>query len=64
MKLAAVQISPVWLEREATLARVASAIKEAADVGADLAVVSGEVTVPGYPFWLQVFFKNLNLGHT
>ena len=46
------QIAPVWLDREATLARVVDWIAKAADAGCDL-VVFGEALVPGYPFWVE-----------
>ena len=47
------QVAPVWLNREATLARVVAAIHEAADQGASV-VGFGECLVPGYPFWLEL----------
>jgi nitrilase len=45
------QIAPVWLRRDATLAKVAEWISRAADKGCQL-VVFGEALVPGYPFWV------------
>lgn len=47
------QISPVWLNREATLAKVAETIELAAQHDCQL-VVFGEALVPGYPFWLEL----------
>ena len=47
------QIAPVWLNREATLAKVADSIRTAAKEGCKL-VVFGEALVPGYPFWLEL----------
>ena len=47
------QLAPVWLDREATLAKVVSAIHQAADQGASV-VAFGECLVPGYPFWLEL----------
>ncbi len=47
------QISPVWLNREATLHKVAAWIEDAASQGCEL-VVFGESLVPGYPFWLDL----------
>lgn len=51
MTVALAQVSPVWLDREGTVAKVASWIEKAADRGAGL-VAFGETLVPGYPFWL------------
>ena len=53
IKVALAQISPVWLDKEATLSKVYDQINEAADNGAEL-VVFGEGLVPGYPFWLAL----------
>jgi nitrilase len=47
------QIAPVWLQRDATLAKVAQWIERAASEGCQL-VVFGEALVPGYPFWLEL----------
>jgi nitrilase len=47
------QLAPVWLDREATLAKVVKAIHEAADQRAQV-VGFGECLVPGYPFWLEL----------
>jgi nitrilase len=46
------QIAPVWLQRDATLSKVADWIGKAAAEGCDL-VVFGEALVPGYPFWVE-----------
>ena len=46
------QIAPVWLDRFATVEKVAARVREAAGLGADL-VVFGEGLVPGYPFWVE-----------
>lgn len=50
--VALAQIAPVWLDREATTAKIIEAIHEAADEGAEL-VTFGECLLPGYPFWLD-----------
>ena len=46
------QIAPVWLQRDATLAKVVARIHEAAAQECGL-VVFGEALVPGYPFWVE-----------
>jgi nitrilase len=46
------QIAPVWLQREATLTKVASCIERAAAEGCRM-IVFGEALVPGYPFWIE-----------
>ncbi|MEM1003239.1 MAG: carbon-nitrogen hydrolase family protein [Bacteroidota bacterium] len=53
LKIAMGQIAPVWLNKEETLKKVKSSIKEAGDKGAEL-IVFGEALVPGYPFWLAL----------
>ena len=47
------QISPVWLNREATIEKVLSYIADAAGQKCDL-VVFGEALLPGYPFWIEL----------
>ncbi|MBT8398689.1 MAG: carbon-nitrogen hydrolase family protein [Gemmatimonadetes bacterium] len=51
LTVALAQISPVWLDREATVKKVADWIDQAADRGAKL-VAFGETLLPGYPHWL------------
>lgn len=51
--VAAAQLAPVWLDRDATLARVVDFVHEAGREGAAL-VAFGEALVPGYPFWLSI----------
>ncbi len=46
--VAAVQTSPVWLDRDATVEHITIAIKDAGSAGAQL-VVFPEAIVPGYP---------------
>ena len=46
------QIAPVWLDREATLAKVVDWIGQAASAGCSF-VAFGEALVPGYPFWIE-----------
>lgn len=46
------QIAPVWLDRDATVAKMIAWIDDAAARGCGL-VVFGEAVLPGYPFWLE-----------
>ena len=46
------QIAPVWLQREATLAKVIDWAHKAASRGCNL-VAFGEALLPGYPFWVE-----------
>lgn len=50
--VALAQIAPAWLNRDATIAKIAERIDEAARSGARLAVF-GEALLPGYPFWIE-----------
>jgi len=52
LRVAIAQISPVWLDRQATVEKVACWVRKAAQEGARL-VAFGEALVPGYPFWLE-----------
>ena len=53
LKVALSQISPVWLDKMATLKKIEKYILEAAKNEAEL-VVFGEGLLPGYPFWLAL----------
>lgn len=53
LKVALAQISPVWLNKTATLEKVKSCILEAAEKNCEL-IIFGEGLVPGYPFWLSL----------
>ncbi len=46
------QIAPAWFDRDATLAKVVDAARQAAAGGCELLCL-GEALVPGYPFWLE-----------
>jgi nitrilase len=47
------QIAPVFLDRTATVAKVAASIDDAAAKGCGI-VAFGEGLVPGYPFWVEL----------
>jgi nitrilase len=51
VNVAAVQAAPVFLDREATIAKTLGLIEQAAGGGAQL-IVFPEVFISGYPFWL------------
>ena len=53
LKVALAQISPVWLDKKATLQKIEASIKEAAIEKSEL-LVFGEALLPGYPFWLAL----------
>ncbi|GHA78973.1 carbon-nitrogen hydrolase family protein [Cognatilysobacter bugurensis] len=52
LTLALAQIAPVWLDREATVAKAADWVRRASAEGARL-VAFGEALAPGYPFWIE-----------
>jgi len=47
------QISPIWLDKLATLDKVSSYIADAGQKGCDL-LAFGEALAPGYPFWVEL----------
>ena len=47
---AVAQVSPVYMDKEATVDKTCRAIEEAGRLGADLVVFS-ETHIPGYPYW-------------
>ncbi|WP_289060839.1 carbon-nitrogen hydrolase family protein [uncultured Zobellia sp.] len=53
LRVALAQISPVWLDKAATLKKIEATLREAANEKAEL-VVFGEALLPGYPFWLAL----------
>ncbi|KPF78497.1 carbon-nitrogen hydrolase [alpha proteobacterium AAP81b] len=53
LTLGLAQITPVWIDRAATLAKVVASIDSAAARGCGL-VAFGEALVPGYPFWVEL----------
>ena len=50
--VAIAQIAPIWLDRDATLAKMVEYVREAGRSGAQL-LAFAEGTLPGYPFWLE-----------
>lgn len=53
LKVALAQISPVWLNKNATIDKIKTTIAKAGKEKAEL-VVFGEALLPGYPFWLAL----------
>lgn len=53
LKVAMAQISPVWLNKQATLEKIEEYISRAGNDGCEL-IVFGEGLLPGYPFWLSL----------
>ena len=51
LKVALAQITPVWLDKKATIQKIEASILEAAKEKSEL-LVFGEAFLPGYPFWL------------
>ncbi len=52
LTIALAQISPIWFDREKTIAKICDTISGAAGKGAGL-VAFGEAIIPGYPFWIE-----------
>ncbi len=52
LQVSLAQIAPVWLDRDATVAKVVAQVDEAGRLGSRL-VAFGEALVPGYPFWVE-----------
>lgn len=46
------QIAPVWLNRKATIEKMAGWVEKSAESNCHL-VVFGEALIPGYPFWVE-----------
>jgi nitrilase len=51
LRLALAQISPVWLDKRGTIAKIKDTIQIAAKENSEL-LIFGEGFLPGYPFWL------------
>ena len=58
IKVCIAQVSPVYLNRDATVGRAVAAIREAGANGADL-VVFTEVWLSGYPYWTEGWDSSL-----
>jgi len=52
LRIAIAQISPIWLNKIATIEKICTRIKKAGQENCDL-IVFGEALLPGYPFWLS-----------
>ncbi|SIR25383.1 carbon-nitrogen hydrolase family protein [Maribacter ulvicola] len=53
LKIGMAQISPVWLNKKATIDKIKQYIIKASNDGCKL-VVFGEALLPGYPFWVSM----------
>ena len=53
LKVGLAQLAPVWLDKNATLDKVATYIADAGKQHCDL-VAFGEALAPGYPFWVEL----------
>ena len=53
LKIAMAQITPVILNKKATLEKVEQCMIDAAKENCEL-IVFGEALVPGYPFWVSL----------
>ena len=53
LKVGLAQISPVWIDKFATLDKVASYISDSGNENCDL-IAFGEALAPGYPFWVEL----------
>ncbi len=53
LKVALALISPVWLDKEKTITKIESNIRDAGKQQCEL-IVFGEALLPGYPFWLAL----------
>jgi len=51
--VALAQISPIWLDKTATIKKIENALIEGASQKAEL-IVFGETLLPGYPFWVSL----------
>ena len=47
------QISPIWLNKQATIEKMKGFVEQAAKANANL-VAFGEALLPGYPFWVEL----------
>lgn len=54
LKVGLAQFAPVWMDRRKTLEKALKYAEEAAGEGCELAVLGGEASVGGYPFWLEL----------
>ena len=52
LKITLAQVSPVWLDKKATIKKAAGLINKAGKERSNL-IVFGEAFLPGYPFWIE-----------
>ncbi len=62
-KVGSVQAGPVFMDREATVAKACRLIEEAADNGARL-IAFPEAFIPAYPYWARYLVPMQSLRHT
>jgi nitrilase len=53
LKIGMAQLSPVWLDKAATIDKIILTLQDAGTQSCDL-LVFGEALLPGYPFWLAL----------
>lgn len=61
LKVAAAQIAPIFLDRDATLDKICHYVEKASDEGSKL-VVFPETVLPGYPYWALTHDPISHLG--
>ncbi len=54
MKIGLAQITPVWMNRTQSIEKAATFAYDSAAAGCSLAVLGGEASIGGYPYWLEL----------
>ncbi|GME61716.1 unnamed protein product [Neofusicoccum parvum] len=62
LTLAAAQMAPVFLDKQATTAKVCRVIREAGAAGADI-IGFPECIIPGYPAWIELLPVDRGVAH-